>query len=92
MKPVHALRWLALVVGCPVLWVGLLMATIVAYDRIEQDLCPSAALMSGICNDRLTGWALWLLRRPPSHGLARLRAAEERAETGKEPCRAGNAD
>jgi hypothetical protein len=62
MTPVHALRWLALVVGCPLLWLGLLMATIAAHYRIEQDLCPSAALVSGICNDRLTGWGLWLLK------------------------------
>lgn len=62
MTPVRTLRWVALVVGCPLLWVGLLMATIAAHYRIEQDLCPPAALVSGICSDRLTGWGLWLLK------------------------------
>ncbi len=62
MKLRHGLRWLALAVLCALLWVGLLMATIAAHYRIEQDLCPPAALVHGICNDRITGWGLWLLK------------------------------
>jgi len=57
-----ALRWLAVGLVCPLLWVGLLTLTIAAHYRIEQDLCPSAALVSGICNDEGTQTLLWAFK------------------------------
>jgi hypothetical protein len=57
-----ALRWMAVGLVCPLLWVGLLTLTIGAHYRIEQDLCPSAALVSGICNDKGTQTLLWALK------------------------------